>query len=453
MAGTFQRFLDIFRGKANKALDRMEDPRDTLDLSYERQVEQLTKVRRGVADVATARKRIELQAQGLQKQADKLQGQAKAALSQGNEDLAREALSRRAALGEQLAELKTQHDQITEQEQKLVQTSQELQTRVERFRTQKETMKASYTAAEAQTKVGEAVSGISEVDIGRRRHDAAGPGQDRLDAGAGGRHRRAAGVGGARGPVDAGGRHPEGARQGVVDEPGRQRARRLEGRVRDRRRGTAALPSADPGPGLARGGAGAEAAARREPGQLKQLEPGAMDPGDWRRGRLMAISRNIRPDRGLTYRMLMTGFFLVVLYGAVIGILIAVGLSYALVLVIGFVLIFCQYWFSAKIAMYAMHAKEVTPEQAPQLHGVVDRLCALADMPKPRVAIATTDIPNAFATGRSPKSSVVCVTSGLLRRLDEPEVEAVLSHEISHVAHRDVAVMTIASGLGMLAGL
>ena len=162
MAGTFSRIRDIFRSKANKALDKMEDPRDTLDLSYEKQLEQLQKVRRGVADVATARKRIELQAQGLQKQADKLQGQAKAALTQGNEDLAREALSRRAALGEQLAELKTQHDQISEQEQKLVQTSQELQIRVERFRTQKETMKASYTAAEAQTKVGEAVSGISD---------------------------------------------------------------------------------------------------------------------------------------------------------------------------------------------------------------------------------------------------------------------------------------------------
>jgi phage shock protein A len=161
MAGTWQRFLDIFRSKANKALDKMEDPRDTLDLSYERQVEQLTKVRRGVADVATARKRIELQAQGLQKQADKLQGQAKAALQQGNEDLAREALARRAALGEQLTELKTQHDQITEQEQKLVATSQQLQSRVEQFRTQKETLKATYTAAEAQTKVGEAVSGIS----------------------------------------------------------------------------------------------------------------------------------------------------------------------------------------------------------------------------------------------------------------------------------------------------
>ncbi|HEX4175631.1 MAG TPA: PspA/IM30 family protein, partial [Acidimicrobiales bacterium] len=162
MAGTFQRILDIFRSKANKALDKVEDPRDTLDLSYERQIEQLTKVRRGVADVATARKRIELQAQQLQKQADKLQGQAKAALGQGNEDLAREALTRRAALGEQLAELKVQHDQITDQEQKLVQTSQELQVRVERFRTQKETLKASYTAAEAQTKVTEAVSGISD---------------------------------------------------------------------------------------------------------------------------------------------------------------------------------------------------------------------------------------------------------------------------------------------------
>ena len=167
----------------------------------------------------------------------------------------------------------------------------------------------------------------------------------------------------------------------------------------------------------------------------------------------MAISRNIPADRGLTRRMLMTGFFLVLLYGAFIAILFALLHSLVLMLVIGFGLLFGQYWFSAKIAMYSMHAKEVTPEQAPELHGVVDRLCALADMPKPKVAIATTDIPNAFATGRSPKAAVVCVTTGLLRRLDEPEVEAVLSHEISHVAHRDVAVMTIASGFGMIAGL
>jgi phage shock protein A len=161
MAGTFKRIFGIFQAKANKALDKVEDPRDTLDLSYEKQLEQLQKVRRGVADVATARKRIELQAQGLQKQADKLQGQAKAALQQNNEDLAREALARRAALGEQLTDLKSQHDQITEQETKLVDTSQQLQSRVEQFRTRKETLKASYTAAEATTKVGEAVSGIS----------------------------------------------------------------------------------------------------------------------------------------------------------------------------------------------------------------------------------------------------------------------------------------------------
>ncbi len=167
----------------------------------------------------------------------------------------------------------------------------------------------------------------------------------------------------------------------------------------------------------------------------------------------MAISRNIKPDPGLTRRMLMTGFFLVVLYAVLIGFLFLVLKSLLLILVIAFGLLFCQYYFSDKIAMFAMHAKEVTPQEAPALHGVVDRLCALADMPKPRVAIAQTDVPNAFATGRSPKAAVVCATTGLLRRLDEPEVEAVLAHEISHVAHRDVAVMTIASGLGMIAGL
>jgi phage shock protein A len=159
--GVWQRTKNIFRAKANKVLDKHEDPRESLDLSYEQQLDSLTKVRRSVADVATARKRIELQAGQLQKQADKLQDQAKAALGQGNEDLAREALSRRAALGEQLAELKTQHDQVSDQEEKLVQTSQRLQAQVEQFRTRKETLKASYTAAEAQTKVGEAVSGIS----------------------------------------------------------------------------------------------------------------------------------------------------------------------------------------------------------------------------------------------------------------------------------------------------
>src|ERR1700722_2026110 len=167
----------------------------------------------------------------------------------------------------------------------------------------------------------------------------------------------------------------------------------------------------------------------------------------------MSPARNIPNDHGLTVRMFTTGLMLVILYGAVIGLLIAFGISYAVVLVIAGVLLFCQYWFSDKIALFGMGGKIVTPEQAPELHGVIDRLCALADMKKPRVAIADTDVPNAFATGRSPNNAVVCATAGLMRRLDEPELEAVLAHELSHVAHRDVAVMTIASFLGVVAGL
>jgi heat shock protein HtpX len=99
-----------------------------------------------------------------------------------------------------------------------------------------------------------------------------------------------------------------------------------------------------------------------------------------------------------------------------------------------------------------MHAREVTPAEAPELHGIVDRLCAIADMPKPKVAIADTDVPNAFATGRSQSHAVVCATTGIMRRLDERELEGVLAHELSHVAHRDVTVMTIASFVGVLAG-
>ncbi len=167
----------------------------------------------------------------------------------------------------------------------------------------------------------------------------------------------------------------------------------------------------------------------------------------------MSRARNIPGDRGLTIRMFVTGLLLVVLYGGFIAILWAIGLSFAAIVVIAALLLFAQYWFSDRIALWSMHGREVTPQEQPELHGIVDRLCALADMPKPRVAIADVDMPNAFATGRNPKAAVVCATTGLLRRLDEPEVEAVLAHEISHVAHRDVAVMTIASSLGVIAGL
>lgn len=141
------------------------------------------------------------------------------------------------------------------------------------------------------------------------------------------------------------------------------------------------------------------------------------------------------------------------LYVLVMVLLIAVGLNAIFVVVIAGGMLLAQWWFSDSMALHSMRAQVVTPEQAPQLHGLVDRLCALADMPKPRVAIADTDIPNAFATGRSPDRSVVCVTTGLLRRVDRDELEGVLSHELSHVAHRDVTVMTVASFAAILAGL
>ncbi|MEU0839876.1 zinc metalloprotease HtpX [Streptomyces sp. NPDC005962] len=160
------------------------------------------------------------------------------------------------------------------------------------------------------------------------------------------------------------------------------------------------------------------------------------------------------PDRGLTTRMVVTMFFIGLLYVVFVGVLIALlrG-AWPLILLIAGGLFIAQFWFSDKIAAFSMGAREVTPQQAPELHGAVDRLCALADMPKPRVAIADTDVPNAFATGRSQKNALVCATTGLLRRLEPDELEGVLAHELSHVAHRDVAVMTIASFLGVLAGI
>jgi heat shock protein HtpX len=161
----------------------------------------------------------------------------------------------------------------------------------------------------------------------------------------------------------------------------------------------------------------------------------------------------IRPDHNLTARMTLTIFMIGALYVGVMAALIAAGINAGAVIVIAVIVLFCQYWFSDRIALYAMHGRIVSPEEAPELHGIVDRLCALADMPKPTVAIADTDIPNAFATGRSPNRAVVCATTGILRRLDNEELEGVLSHELSHVAHRDVAVMTVASFLGVLAGL
>ena len=158
-------------------------------------------------------------------------------------------------------------------------------------------------------------------------------------------------------------------------------------------------------------------------------------------------------DRGLSSRMLVTMFLLGLLYVAFAAIMFVVSRSALVALVIAAGFLAFQYFASDRIALFAIGGKEVDREHEPGLHTVVERLCVLADMRKPRVAIADTDVPNAFATGRDPNHAVVCVTTGLLRRLDEPELEAVLAHELSHVAHRDVAVMTIASFLGLAAGL
>ena len=166
----------------------------------------------------------------------------------------------------------------------------------------------------------------------------------------------------------------------------------------------------------------------------------------------MAKSK-IESDHGLNVRMFITGLALVLLYAILVTVMLKLGVSTLVVVVIGAALLFSQYYFSDKIAMFSMRAHEVTSQQEPRLHEIVDRLCLLANMPKPRVGVSEMDIPNAFATGRSPKNAVICTTRGLMSRLSDEEVEAVLSHELSHVAHRDVAMMTIASGVGMLAGL
>ena len=158
----------IFRSKANKALDRAEDPRETLDYSYQRQLDLLSKVRRGVADVATSRKRVELQVAQLEQSEAKLQAQAEKSLQMDREDLAREALTRKSALAGQISDLRAQHAQLQGEEEKLTLAQQRLQAKVEAFRTRKETIKATYTAAEAQTRINEAMSGIGEEmgDVG-----------------------------------------------------------------------------------------------------------------------------------------------------------------------------------------------------------------------------------------------------------------------------------------------
>ena len=164
--------------------------------------------------------------------------------------------------------------------------------------------------------------------------------------------------------------------------------------------------------------------------------------------------RNLGRDTGLSLRMLFTGAMLgalYVLFGVVLLNVLNVGLAPMLVIVLGLAVF--QYYTSDKLALAASGAKVVSAEEAPDLHAMVERLCAMANLPKPRIAVVDTDVPNAFATGRNPKHAAVAVTTGLWRRLEPQEVEGVLAHELSHIANRDVLVMTIASFFAMLAAM
>src|SRR5215475_12778936 len=183
--------------------------------------------------------------------------------------------------------------------------------------------------------------------------------------------------------------------------------------------------------------------------------------GSGKNGGAAMVRTRYAADRGLQARMGLTMFMLglvfVALVVALVFILQAFGVGSGAIIffavLLGGGMAFGSLFWSDKVALRASGAREVSPQEAPQLHGIIDRLCALADMPKPRVAIAESDMPNAFATGRNSKNAVVCVTTGLLARLDDKELEGVIAHEMSHVAHKDVVVMTIASFLGIIAAL
>jgi heat shock protein HtpX len=164
--------------------------------------------------------------------------------------------------------------------------------------------------------------------------------------------------------------------------------------------------------------------------------------------------RSYGRDAGLSLRMILTGSLLGLLYvvfAVVLFEVLSVGLVPMLVIVIGLAVF--QYYTSDKLALAASGAKVVERDQAPELHAMIERLCAMADLPKPRVAVIDTDVPNAFATGRSPKHAAVAVTRGLWQRLEPQEIEGVLAHELSHIGNRDVLIMTVASFFAMLAGL
>src|SRR5918997_731914 len=169
---------------------------------------------------------------------------------------------------------------------------------------------------------------------------------------------------------------------------------------------------------------------------------------------VMASQKAIFPrDTGLQLRMLLTMFLLGLLYVAFVVALLSAGAGVGLMLIVIGGLTLAQLFLSDKLALAAMGAKEVSPQDAPGLHAMIERLCIQADLPKPRIAVADTDVPNAFAMGRSQKKATVCATTGIMRRLSPAELEGVMAHELSHVKHRDVMIMTIASFFASVAAM
>jgi heat shock protein HtpX len=165
----------------------------------------------------------------------------------------------------------------------------------------------------------------------------------------------------------------------------------------------------------------------------------------------MARSKSFGRDSGLQARMLLTLFLLGLVYAVLVGVLVASGAGAVTIALIAGGLFLVQYFTSDKIALLSMGARVVSPQDAPRLHGLIERLCIQANLPKPRVAIADTPMPNAFAIGRSPKTATVCATTGIMDLLNDAELEAVLGHELTHVQNRDVLVMTIASFFASIA--
>src|SRR5919109_1458738 len=167
--------------------------------------------------------------------------------------------------------------------------------------------------------------------------------------------------------------------------------------------------------------------------------------------RAMAQPSSFGKDTGLQVRIVTVLFLLGAVYAGLVAALIAAGVNGALVAVIAVVLLLVQLFASDKLALAAMGAHEVTPQQAPELHAMIERLCVQANLPKPKVAVAEAQVPNAFAMGRSPKNATVCVTTGILQLLSPAELEGVLAHELTHVQNRDVVVMTLASFFATIA--